>query len=214
VKKLAVFFIISALCVFYSESLADELIQSVNFSKSSLVFEKEKEYDLVKLSQAHLMNQIGKPALPVKNIFLVLPDNAEVIGVEVISAEREELRESFYIFPAQPSIPRSKTPDPNSFAEPLPGVYNSSVPFPEARIKYIKTGSSGGNKIAVLQVHPLEYIPAQRNLVFYKNIQYKLTYDLKDKAPEAPRRSQRAEETYLSMLKRIVDNPKMCPPAP
>jgi hypothetical protein len=192
-------------------SLANELIQTVNFSKSSLVFEKEKEYDLVKLSQAHLMNQIGKPALPVKNIFLVLPDNAEVIGVEVISTEREELKESYYIFPAQPSIPRSQTPDPNSFAEPLPGVYNSSAPFPEARIKYIKTGYLGGKKIAVLQVHPLEYIPDQRNLVFYKNMQYKLTYDLKGKAPEAPRRSQRAEETYLSMLKRIVDNPQDVP---
>jgi len=207
-KKLLAFFVILAFCAFYSEGLADELIQSVNFSKSSLAFEKEREYDLVKLSQAHLMNQIGKPALPVKNIFLALPDNAEVIGVEVISTEKEELRENFYIFPAQPSIPRSQTPDPNSFVQPLPSLYSSSSPFPETPIRYLKTGSLGGKRIAVLQVHPLKYIPAQRTLIFYKNVQFKLKYILKDEAVSPPNRTQRAEIVYQNMVKRIVENPQ------
>ncbi|MGB2698134.1 MAG: C25 family cysteine peptidase, partial [Candidatus Zixiibacteriota bacterium] len=207
-KRLVVFCLILGLGFIYSEGLSYELTQTVNFSKSSLVFEKEKDYDLIKLSQSHLMNQIGKPALPVRNIFLALPDNAEVLGVEVISTEKEKLRESFLVFPVQPSIPRSKAPDPNSFVQPLSSVYNSSSPFPEVPIKYIKTGSLGGKRIAVLQVHPLEYIPAQRTLIFYKSIQYKLNYALKDKAPKAPRRSQKAEETYLSMLEKIVENPQ------
>lgn len=210
-KKLLVFFLVSGLCLFYLEGLAFELTQTLNFSESSLIFEKEKEFDLVRLSRAHLMTDVGKPMLPVKNIFLALPDKAEVFGVEIISTQTEELTQSYYIFPAQPSIPLSKTPDPNSFVEPLPSVYDSSAPFPESPVRYIKTGSLGGKRIAVLQVHPLVYMPAQRSLILYNSIQFKLNYILKDEVPSPPSRTQKAEETYLSMVKRIVENPQDVP---
>ena len=210
-RKVAVFLLVFSLSLFCSQALALELTQTLDFSKASLAFEKERDFDLVKLRSAYLMSEVGKPALPVKNIFLALPDKAEVTGIEIISAQTEILPARFYIFPAQPSIPLSRTPDPNSFAEPLPDVYNSSAAFPESPIRYVKTGSLGGKRIAVLQVYPLAYIPAQRNLIFHSSIQFKLNYILKDEIPSPPLRTQKAERIYQNWVKRIVENPEEIP---
>jgi hypothetical protein len=207
-KKLFAFILVLGLSIFCFQALGAELTQSLNFSKASLIFDKEKEFDMVKFHQAHLLTETGKPALPVKNIFLALPDKAEVTGVEIIYSQTETLPQSYYIFPAQPSIPLSKTPDPNSFVQPLPQIYNSSVVFPESPVKFIKTGSLGGKRIAVLQVCPLSYIPAQKKLIFYETIQFKLNYTIEDQIPSVPKRTQKAEGIHLDMVKRIVENPQ------
>lgn len=210
-RKIAVLLLAFGLSLFYSQALALELTQTLDFSKASLIFEKEKEFDLVKLGSTHLMSEVGKPALPVKNIFVALPDKAEVTGIEIVSVQTEILPARFYIFPAQPSIPLSKKFDPNSFAEPLPDVYNSSAAFPESPIRYVKTGSLGGRRIAVLQAYPLTYIPAERDLIFHSSIQFKLNYILRDEIPSPPARTQRAERVYQNWVKGFVENPQEAP---
>lgn len=212
-KKLTFFFLFLVYFSFPFNIFSFELSHTLNFDSESLTFEKLKGYDLVKLKDAHLMYNTGEPALPVKNIYLFVPENAEVIGLEIKNVVKEKLPEKYLIFPAQPAQPLIKSQDKVPFVSPKQVVYSSSVPYPEAPLRYIKTGSLGGKKIAVLQASPLYWIPKEKSLYFYKEIEFELKYELEDiqridrKSLISPSRTSKTQAIYDQIIEKLVENP-------
>ncbi len=212
-KKLIYFLLVFVLLFLPTNILSAELSYTLNFSSESLVFDKLKGYDLVKLSDAHLLYSPGEPALPVKNIYLSLPENAEVVGLEIKKVTTEKLPKDYLIFPAQPPQPLIKSHAPIPFVSPKQALYSSSVRYPETPLKYIRTGSLGGKKIAVLQVFPLYWIPKDKSLYLYKEIELELKYEQKDiqridrKILIPHLRTPKSQATYDRMIKKLVENP-------
>jgi len=191
-----------------SQVYAYQPTSTVSFSKEKLSFEKISGYDVVKLSGAHLMNKMGEPALPVRNIYVALPGNARVIGVELSSFAVRELSGTYRVYPAQPPVPTKKDAKIGPFVQPKDLIYNSSEPYPKNIVEYVGTGLLGGQKIAMLRVYPVQYIPSLGVLKFYDRIEFNLITKSDEQPPPVILRSQKAQWTYDEISKDLVINPE------
>ncbi|KPL04328.1 MAG: hypothetical protein AMJ90_01095 [candidate division Zixibacteria bacterium SM23_73_2] len=210
-KKLMFLFLLLAVFALNHNIFSAELSRTLSFVPESFTFEKSKGYDLVKLKSYHLTNVPGEPALPTKNIFLYLPDNAKVVGLEIKRQVKEKLPKDYQIFPSQPPRPTMESNQPISFFPPDPKVYNSSSPYPEIPIKYIKTGTLGGRKIALLKVSPLYWIPKDKSLYLNKQIDFELKYELNDQSKIPPNRTPKTQGIYDQIITSLVENPSDLP---
>ncbi len=203
-KKLSI--ALALLLLPFSQGWAGELIGSVSFTKSNLGFEILKGYDVVKLSNCHLTNQVGAPLLPVRNIYVLIPPDAKVTGVEVTKCESENLPGVYNLYPTQPSIPIGHSARSHPFVEPNPSIYSSPDPYPTKTVRYIGSGNLGGERIANLQVHPLQYIPSKGKLRFFSRIEFRLKYVFDGQAPTSVYRGEKAQRIYDKMIKELVIN--------
>lgn len=181
---------------------------TISFSNSDLSFEKKAGYDMINLAEAHLLNHAGEPALPVKNIYVALPSDIQVSGLELVSFNTQEVSGKYRIFPAQPPVPAGMDIKPGPFIQPKAGIYNSSQPYPKDIISYVGTGWMGGQKIAILQVSPVQYIPAQGVVKLYDRIEFNLITRTVTPSPQVIHRTPMAQKTYDKILKDLVINPE------
>jgi hypothetical protein len=180
----------------------------LSFSPAELSFERVADYDVVKLPGLHLMNRIGEPALPVRNVYVAIPGNVQVTGIDLISFDVTDISGSYNIYPAQPPVPTKKDAKPGPFVQPKASIYGSTSPYPENVIKYMGTGSLGGQRIAMLQVFPVQYVPSQGVLKFYDHINFQLVTQPIDNTTQVPRRSNTAQLTYKKICQDLVVNPE------
>lgn len=73
----------------------------LRFRISDVTFLKEKGYDIVQLEGCDLTSRVGFPALPKRDVKIVLPSGAMATKVEVISATQETLPGEFNILLGQ-----------------------------------------------------------------------------------------------------------------
>jgi parallel beta-helix repeat protein len=147
----------------------------LHFDAADLSFDKHNGYDLISLPGCRFTREIGKPALPVKSVFVALPANSELTGVEVVSCRTKTLPGEYMILPAQPPIPTMA----GAAAEfVLPGsVYDSSDRYPDAVCGGASVGSLRGYKILSFRVFPLQYSPAERRLILHEEIILDVRYE-------------------------------------
>jgi len=191
-----------------SHVFARQSPSTISFSKAELSFEKVSDYDVIKLSGAHLMNKIGEPALPVRNIYVALPGDVQVTDLEMVSFDVREVSGKYRIYPAQPPVPLKKDAKPGPFVQPKLSVYNSSDPYPKNIISYVGTGSLGGQKIAMLRVYPIQYMPSEGVLKFYDRIQFNLITKAGEQSLPVILRSHTAQLPYDEISEALVINPE------
>jgi hypothetical protein len=56
----------------------------LSFSENDFIFEKLNGYDVIYLSDAGILNEVGKPALPAKIIMVALPENMKATGISIV----------------------------------------------------------------------------------------------------------------------------------
>ncbi|MEA3432421.1 MAG: C25 family cysteine peptidase [candidate division WOR-3 bacterium] len=201
-KRLFAFFIIAFLYPYLIT--AGEMTASLSFDKTQLSFSVSQGYDVVELGGCDFTYEVGKPRLPIKILHLLLPPGAKVTGYQVTYVDSEYLPKEYVIYPAQPNIPLLETP--LEFIPPDSLTYSSSSPYPVSLIEYATTGSMGGYAIAGLKAYPVQYIPAQRKLVFYNRIDFVVQYN--EELVSLQARSEIGEHFYNSIVNKLVLNPE------
>ncbi|MCK4386196.1 MAG: hypothetical protein KAW52_08040, partial [candidate division Zixibacteria bacterium] len=191
-----------------SHVFAHQRTSTISFLEAELSFEKVSDYDVIKLSDAHFMNKIGEPALPVRNIYVALPGDVQVTDLELVSFDVREISQKYRIYPAQPPVPLKKGAKPGPFVQPKSSIYNSSEPYPKDIVSYVGTGSLGGQKIAMLQVYPIQYIPSEGVLKFYDRIQFNLITKPDEQSFPVILRSHTAQLPYDEISEALVINPE------
>ncbi|KPJ65527.1 hypothetical protein AMJ44_09970, partial [candidate division WOR-1 bacterium DG_54_3] len=199
-------FIISVFFLTSSHIFALQSTSTISFSKKELSFEKVSGYDVVKHSGAHFMNKVGEPALPVRNVYVALPSDAQVTGIELVSFDLEELSGRYQIYPAQPPVPLKRGAKPGPFVQPKSSIYNSSEPYPKDVVSYVGTGSLGGHKIAMLQVCPIQFVSSEGELRLYDRIEFNFITISEKQPPRAILRSRTAQSVYDQISKDLVIN--------
>ncbi len=147
----------------------------LHFDASDLSFDKYNGYDLISLTGCRFTREIGKPALPVKSVFVALPANSELTGIEVVSCRTKTLFGEYMILPAQPPIP-TMAGAAAGFVPPG-SVYDSSDIHPGAVCGGAGVGSLRGYKILSFRVFPLQYSPAERRLILREEIVLDVRYE-------------------------------------
>ncbi len=107
----------------------------------------------------------GEPLLPVISGNVLIPADARLVGVRVMSVEWREIVEAVRVYPVQPMRPISRF---NSvpFVEPKPEVYNSDADYPPLALTPVPVGSKSGFKIAGFLFCPFKYLPKSQRLFF------------------------------------------------
>ncbi|MCH7761907.1 hypothetical protein IIA15_11005, partial [candidate division TA06 bacterium] len=184
---------------------AGRLTKTFDFLKTDLVFEKEKGYDKVTLKDAFHTTEFGKPLLPSRVFYFVIPANAEVSDVRAISIKSAILEGEYDLFPTQP--PKSIKGDP-VWVEPDAKVYGSPAPYPENLAKLTGEGYLAGYKIVSILVYPLQYSPAEKKLTFHSKIEIVLEYRSSfNTSIPVKRKSRENQELFRNMVTGLVVNP-------
>lgn len=119
--------------------------------------------------------QVGSPQLPVFTKKLVLPAGSIVTNVLSTNQNEELISSDILLYPAQP--PKSwKTS--NAFVSPNLAVYNSTNAFPSSIVEKKGDEVSQGYHIVTLEICPFKYIPSQKRLSLYRNINITVNYTL------------------------------------
>ncbi|MEO0227076.1 MAG: C25 family cysteine peptidase [candidate division WOR-3 bacterium] len=147
-----------------------------NFSPTDISFTKYHGYDVINIKGgADAGTEVGKPLIPFIIAHFVIPADAEIIGVEVLSKSTKELPGTYHICPTQSPRPIS-TKKEIPFVEPIPEVYNSPLPYPEKDFVFFSSGLMSGYRIAGILLNPIKYIPAAKKLILTTEITLKIKY--------------------------------------
>ena len=161
--------------IFHQVAWTAELVKIVHFQSSELNFSRLNGYDFVTLTGCEFCSEIGSPQLPVKLMHIAVPDDQKINSIELIKTEQSIFPGDFLIYPFQPAQVLSITPDEKiQFKTPDVNVYQSSAPFPKQIVKLLGVGEFQGKKIAAIAVYPLQYLPRDRRLIFYSEIEFKI----------------------------------------
>jgi hypothetical protein len=132
------------------------------FAPADFVFDRVNGFDVVALPGQYTTSEPGQPCLPLAVYNIVIPPDAEVVGVRVTDISTEDLRGEFDIHPCQRPYAFSK--GQADFVEPDPSVYASNTQYPREVASHTRSGSMGGFRLAGIRIFPLVYFPASRKL--------------------------------------------------
>jgi len=199
---------IAFLIIFSFGNLYASTSRTFNYSLNDLTFDTLQGYDVVSMLGAVKIDSIGKPNLPYYTYSFIIPNNLNVTSVNVTSSQYEKLDGSYVIYPAQPE-PRTITPGETfDFVEPDSATYNSTDPYPGFLTECVDMGFfDGANKIATIAVYPLQYVPANEDLILYTSISIDLQFSASSDQPVYPEmRTSWGIKYYEIGLKSLVIN--------
>ncbi len=146
--------------------------ENITFNSSDISFEKLMGYDKVQISDCYNSAEPGNPMLPLREIKVAIPSGMSITGVHLVSFEKSELSGRYNIFPAQPPRHIGDKFDRADFINPDDNIYSSSAPYPEKVVELIRETDLAGQPMAVVLIHPIEYIPAKGQLSLYTSITF------------------------------------------
>jgi hypothetical protein len=173
------------------------LTQTFEFSQSDFVFGKVNGYDVISLVGAdggqslgvaqgpakgqspfaagYSTTQPGSPNLPLAVYNVVIPPDAEVTGVEVVSVSTASLSGELNIHPSQ--RPQILSKPAQAFVPPDAKAYSSSQAYPAEVVRFTRSGVMGGYRIAGIQVAPLRYYAAQKRVELVTRVEVAVRFD-------------------------------------
>ncbi|MCP4592291.1 MAG: hypothetical protein GY842_16280 [bacterium] len=154
---------------------ADTLDVTVVTGRDDLVFSRIGDYDLVEIAvdRGSLEGVPGEPWLATRDIHVLLPPGSRAASVTVTVDSKLDLPGTYTIYPAQRPV-RLSDPGPHPFAAPDPGVYAQATPLRTQVAALVDTVIVRGYHVAVVRVHPLDYVPAAGRLVLRRVIHLSL----------------------------------------
>ncbi|MGQ9702877.1 MAG: C25 family cysteine peptidase, partial [bacterium] len=184
---------------------AGTIQHTFRFSVNDVVFSAYNGYDVVRIKDGVSNTEVGKPGIPFIVANFVIPPDAEVVDVEVVSKNIQDIPGTYNICPVQTPRPISGKED-IPFVEPLPEIYSSTNPYPEKDIVSFPSGSMSGYRIAGIFLNPLKYIPAEKKLILTTEIVVKVSY--KEGIYNPISLTAKQKTIFANSVRAIVVNPE------
>ncbi len=151
---------------------SEDIIHEIEFSQSDLNITAEEGYDIIKTNWHASTREAGKPQVPYKVYQFAVANDIEVTGIEILEDVTEKLEGEFLLYPAQESQHYGSQ---YSFTNPDKDAYASQELYPAEMIKKVKSGNLSDVNIVTVHVYPIQYLPAQKELILHKKIKFKLS---------------------------------------
>jgi hypothetical protein len=180
------------------------ITQTFTFAQSDFVFDQVSGYDVVALPGQYSTSEPGSPNLPLANYQVLIPPDAEVTGIEVTSVSRSVLPGTYNIHPSQRPQVLSKPDLP--FVAPDAKVYSQDALYPEQVASWMRSGCMGGYRLAGIQIVPLQYNPARKELALVLRVDVVVRYETGRYAVENLDPSQ--VELMATQVTALVRNPE------
>jgi hypothetical protein len=152
--------------------------RTVKFNRSDLVITSSDGYDNIELPGAVALIRPGAPRVPRVVEALVIPSGAVPVGVQVTAVEWTTLPGTYRVGPAQPDapLPRAGTTFKPTLYKQDATIYESSEPYPSTVAVLAGHGTTGGYRIAHVELHPVRYVPTTGELQVATRLSYRLEY--------------------------------------
>ncbi|MEO0101476.1 MAG: C25 family cysteine peptidase [candidate division WOR-3 bacterium] len=183
------------------------IFHKFSFPSDDFIFGEENGYTVILMPGQFSNYEPGKPILPLAIYSFLLPPDAEIKDLTIVSKEVEELEGEYLLHPGQKAAPFS-LPRPE-FIPPDEVLYNSLTPYPEKIIEYTKTGVLAGYRIFGIKVYPLQYIPKERKVLLTKELVIRIDYEEKKYEPISLTKSQK--ELFAQEVEVLVENKDKIP---
>ena len=185
--------LIICLLLFFGQMAFGEIVtQKLHFSQAELkcdtiTGEDGLVYNL--LSYPGTENDhyaIGTPTLPIKYVTIPLPYTADDISLNVRYLNTTSYEISKRIFPIQEPEVTSLGSIRKGFIPCDSLVYGSVAPYPSEQTRIAEISCVGyGDRLVVVAVYPVTYIPAESRYEFSEDVELTLTYSHSSKRAEA-----------------------------
>ena len=173
-----------------------------------VITKTEDGYDHIEMSGIPSLGNTGEPVLPVKGVNVLIPAGKDVKSSELILGEKVTLPGKYNIEPAQQPIPLSYE---GKVEKTLPKdeIYKSNKAYPKDKKEKVTTQKMRGYRVEVFKLCPIEYIPQEGTLSYYKSMTLKITLEKKAKPKKAGLEKEpklRKLRKDKEMLERFIAN--------
>ncbi len=167
------------------------------------VITKLDGYDHIEMEGIPSLGNTGEPVLPAKGMNILIPRGKDVKSSELILGEKIILPGTYTIEPAQRPIPLSYE---GKVEKTLPKdeIYKSNNPYPKDKKEKITIQKMRSYRIEVFKLCPIEYIPEEGTLSYYKSLTLKVNLSPKAKKIMAQEEKvKKAPEVKEPKLRRL-----------
>jgi hypothetical protein len=195
---------ICTILVIVAISFAGTITKTFNFSESDLIFDRYNNYIILNLPGLNHTTEVGSPYLPMALYTVLVPPTAEVVSITVEKSENVEIPGVFDVMPVPEYQPISSTTGPiiNANHE----VYAQNTAYPGRLVDYSRTGSKSGYRLCGFSLYPVQYVPNEKRLIFYRHITVKINYEEGKITPIQLTDLQK--EVFEKEIRTIVINPE------
>jgi hypothetical protein len=189
-----------------SLALAVSPASDVSFDRSDVEIVRERAFERVLLDGCMSLSREGEPAMPVRIMRFVIPQDARVDEVMVSGLTETQLEGEYRVLPAQREVPTGERP---VWTEPDAAIYGSDKRYPANRVEYLGDGYLGGYHVVSVAVHPLQYYPLSGRLILASDVSLELKLVAgTDRSHPRARVTERSDETYRRLVETLVENPE------
>ena len=182
---------------------------TLTFSENDFIFKILNGYDVVYLKDGGVINEIGKPILPIKIIMVAIPENIKATNIKILDKTEKELFSTFDILPAQqPQKIGLTIENPTLIKD--DNFYQSQEYYPSKIAQLNGMTDLAGQKIAIITIYPLQYNPYLKTLKLLTKINFVIegetSYICGDYLPFYASETEKKE--YQQKVKSMVVNPE------
>jgi hypothetical protein len=149
---------------------------AINAQLKSVMLSKSDGYDQIEIPGLPNFAAPGQPLLPVKTVKYLIPYGKKVSNISVGFTSKKYLSGRYLVAPAQAPIPVSYS-GPVKPTEPDPETYAQNTPYPKNIYEIVSTQQMRGYKILIINLYPVEYIPATGRLAYYENLNLNISLE-------------------------------------
>lgn len=196
-KNLSLLLVVSLIC-FISHS--EDINKTYRFDQPSVL--RNGDFQSVRFSNTLLTGVTGEPALPYKDIRLLLPPGEEAVAVSLRYDDEVVLEGSYRLYPMQASRPVSEGTSGNFILN--TSIYGSSDPYPAEQLGRYSTHFLNGHSILLGTFTPVKYIPSSGKLSYYRTVTVEVTTRRTDRSSKALENIGPAR--YRTVVSNFVEN--------
>ena len=182
-------------------SITENNVISVTVQFPAPIITEVNLYHHVGMEGVSSIGNPGEPVLPTKGVNILLPAGKKIKNSWVILGEKITLPGTYLVEPGGEPAPLT---DKIEGTLPKDAIYKSNNPFPSEIKKEITIQEMCGYRIAVFNLFPIEYIPKDGRLSYYKSITLKLNL----KEDVAKRIKIRNSPADKEKIRQLVVNPQ------
>lgn len=198
--------VIMTLAVVFAVSLGGSITRSFNYPVDALHIETEDGWTKVDFGMAAHPGRLGEPDLPVLPYQMVIPADAEVTNIEIVSYKEQPVPGSYKVLPVQHPIPWKKDYQPMPFVPPDPMIYTRDAVWPAQPATFAHIGNKSGYRIASFLVYPVRYNPVEGKLYQLTSITVRLNYETG--RHHTPAYTEMQIKMFGDQVKMLVLNPE------
>ncbi len=163
------------------------------------------QYQRIQVNEGIYLTKPGMPQLPSIPVSLLLAPGEKAVSVTVETGEPVEIELDGAIYPCQTPVPLSRS-NTAVFTQPNQEVYTDSQLYPSELQEGLTTQYYRGHSIALVNVYPVQYSPADQTLLFYPDMTVRIETSSDQEAINAYNRLYRGDDQTNSYLRSMVNN--------